>query len=204
MVVSIDVQSGRHEELLALPTDPYCTTQHDGDCRLAAARWGKAMLDSPHRRWILPMSSAQSWNLTLVHVDIDSREVTKEVPLRSVGYGQLYSSVTNTALDPHSNAVVALCAKRTGIYSASSWLVKIDANSGVISELSNHTGIAWTMGSGNLVYDATNAVLYYVLADVAQDQPERYVAALPAAEGSTMLGKQAVGSSLPPDLLLLV
>ena len=150
------------------------------------------------------MSSALSWNLTFVHIDIDRWAVAKEVKLQSVGYGLLYSSVTNTALDPRRNDVVALCGKRTGLFTEASWLVTIDADLGTISEVTNQTGIAWTNGSGNSVYDAVNAVLYYVLANVAQDQPERYLAALPLAKGGSMIGKQAVGSSLPPDLLLLV
>lgn len=201
VVVSIDAQSGAHTELLALPTDPYCTTQHDGDCHLASARYGKAMLDVTHRRWILPMSSALAWNLTLVHVDIDAWSVSHEVRVADVGYNLLYATVTNTALDVRRQRVVALLGKRTGLFTEQSWLVSIDPQSGAVDEVTNQTGIAWTTGSGNSVYDEADGVLYYVLADVAQDQPVRTVVALPVAAGAAPMQRMDVGSTLPPDCL---
>ena len=42
-----------------------------------------------------------------------------------------------------------------------------------------------------------------VQASVA-DQAERFIVALSAVEGGTILSRQDVGSALPPDLLLVV
>jgi hypothetical protein len=225
-VVEIDPVRGNHTLLLALPQDPYCTTQQNGDCKQAAPSWGKTMMDQELRRWTLPMSSQLGWNLTLVHVNID-QFLLSEVPVQEVGYGSKYSTVSNTALDTgskytvsntaldtrHSERrfIVALCAKcteRTGDDDASicmqstSKLVKIDAETGSITEVPGPTGIAWTTGAANSVYDDIDSVMYYVQYTEAAFS-QRHIVALPM-NGSGPIASQPVGSDLPPDLLLLV
>lgn len=216
-VVEIDPLRGNHTVLLVLPQHPYCSTQNKGECKHAIPPWGKVMLDQGLRRWTLPMSSHLGWNLTLLHVNIDHLKVA-EVSVPNVGYHALYSTVTNTALHTtvtntalhtlsEPRFIIALCAKCTGYMGSictqeTSLLVQIDPETGAITEIPGPTGIAWTTGAANSVYDAVNAVLYYVQYTEASFSQRRIVAL--ATNGSGPIGIEWLGSELPPDVLLLV
>jgi hypothetical protein len=207
-VIHLDPLTGNHSVLKALPINPYCTTQSGGDCNKATPPWGKAMLDLELRRWTLPMSSQLGWNLTLVHVDIDQLSL-QEVPVTRVGYQADFSTVTNSALDRSSKHlfIVALCAKCTSrigsqCMATQSKLIRIEPNTGAITEVPGITGIGWNVGGANSVYDSANSVLYYVRYTEASFSRREIVAL--STNGSGLLASEDIGSHLPPDFLLLV